>query len=175
MLKYLELQFLCDSTFVLFLISWPVTRHYFYILFLRSAYFDAPRIFHRDNVQRSAYQRTSPPVERAWGEGFSWNPEEGYYMTEGVVIGFTVLLAILQGLLLLWFAMIIRLALRVFRGGHAEDDRSDNEGEEEEENLDENESVDSVKLVNGNGLSIGKGTAVEVNGVHKRKEGTVSN
>ena len=44
-------------------------------------------------------------------------------------MAFIALLATLQAILLLWFVMIIRLAIRVVRGAHAEDDRSDDEDE----------------------------------------------
>ncbi len=39
----------------------------------------------------------------------------------------------LQVILLLWFGMIVRVTLKVFRGGEAVDSRSDDEGEDEEE------------------------------------------
>jgi len=49
--------------------------------------------------------------------------------------------------------MIIRLAIRVIRGAHAEDDRSDDEDDEKEEegDVDENGSVRSPSVSNGIG------------------------
>ena len=167
MLKYLELQRSCDATFILFLISWPITRHYIYNLILYSAYFDATAIFHRDNYSNPTYQITPPKGGGNWGEGYNWNPQEGYYFTYEVHMAFIVLLATLQVILLLWFAMIIRLAIRVVRGDHAEDDRSDDE--DEPEDLDEKEDGKTISLSVSNG-SIASDKAA-INGLHQRKTG----
>lgn len=69
-------------------------------------------------------------------------------------MAFIVLLAALQALLLLWFTMIVRLAIRVVRGSPAEDDRSDDEDEDEDE-PEEKEATDlediaSLSVANGN-------------------------
>lgn len=180
MLKYFDLQKLCDTTFFLFLISWPYTRHYLYNIILYSAYFDAPGIFHRDNHNRPTYQTTPPKGGGTWQIGCDWNPQEGYYFTKEVHIAFILLLAALQAILLLWFAMIVRLAIRVIRGAHAEDDRSDDEdgfNEEEEEDV----TVHSLSVANGIGRIPDKisahttsttetnGTIAFSNGIHRRK------
>src|SRR5271170_1341846 len=111
MLKYLGLQRLCDITFAFFLVSWLYTRHYLYNLMLYSSYYDAPRILHRDNHNSPTYQSYSPRWGREWGEGYYWYPSQGYYFTYEVHLAFIVLLATLQAILLLWFAMIMRLAI----------------------------------------------------------------
>jgi len=164
MLKYLELQRLCDSTFFLFLVSWPYTRHYIYIRILISAYLDAVGIFHRDNKDNPNYQATPPKGGGNWGPGYDWRPEDGYYITPAVRIAFIILLSALQMILLLWFAMIVRLAVRILRGGHAEDDRSDDEDdpEEFEETGDDEDTTVSVT----NGWISSNGVA---NGVYQRK------
>jgi hypothetical protein len=68
-------------------------------------------------------------------------------------MAFIALLAALQGLLLLWFTMIVRLAVRVIRGSHAEDDRSDDEDEDVHRNEDtdtDTEDIASLSVANGN-------------------------
>jgi very-long-chain ceramide synthase len=183
MLKYLDFQRSCDLTFALFLISWAYTRHYLYCRIIWSSIFDSGAIFHRDNKDNPTYQLTPPSGGGAWEPGYDWNPGEGYYMTPQVHVAFLALLAVLQGILLLWFVMIVQLAIRVIRGSHAEDDRSDDEGdgdgskEEESEGDDEWEEngvpvdVDSGHVANGN-TSIPILTAangIDLNGIHKRK------
>lgn len=188
MLKYVELQRLCDTTFFFFLISWPYTRHYLYNVILYSAYFDCPVIFHRDNHNRPTYQVKPPRGGGSWQTGFDWNPQEGYYFTKEIHLVFICLLVALQVLLLIWFAMIIRLAVRVIRGAPAEDTRSDDEDgfdEEEEENTEEEEhdaTVKSLSVANGIGSIPDKisthdssmttttnGTIAYSNGIHRRK------
>jgi very-long-chain ceramide synthase len=171
MLKYLELQHLCDATFVLFLISWPYTRHYLFNLILLSVYFDLPGIFHRDNHNSPTYQTIPRTGGRKWKEGFSWNPQAGYYMTSEVLMAFIALLVILQVILLLWFAMIVRLAIRIIGGGHAEDDRSDDEAEDDS-NID-NDSISNTKenipsKPSATGTTMANGIAFS-NGIHRRK------
>jgi very-long-chain ceramide synthase len=182
MLKYVELQRLCDGTFILFLISWPYTRHYIYNKLLLSAYFDCPVIFHRDNRNRPSYQANPPRGGGAWQIGFDWNPKEGYYFTKEVHLAFIILLAILQALLIFWFFMILRLAVRVVQGSPADDTRSDAEDadddeeyedEDEEPEIEKDASVHSLSVANGVGNIPDKattnGTIAFSNGIHKRK------
>jgi len=172
MLKYLEYQRSCDAMFFLFLLSWPYTRHYLYNRLIYSAAFDAPRIFHRDNHSKPWYQKTPLRGGGEWKQGFSWNPEEGYYMTEEVHIVFIALLAVLQALLCLWFVMILRLAVRVVRGSHAEDDRSDYEDDDdfdESESSDVEDDVSSLSVANGNVSNSPSANGISSNGIHQRK------
>ena len=179
MLKYLELQRICDGTFFLFLVSWPYTRHYLFVRIVISAFYDAPRIFHRDNRDSPTYQTIPRRGGGNWEPGYNWNPSQGYYFTYEVHMAFIALLVTLQCILLLWFAMIIRLAVRVIRGSHAEDDRSEDEddGEEEEDEEEEKQEeekrdveVESLSVANGNipGSSTTNGIAFS-NGIHQRK------
>ena len=161
MLKYLELQRLCDTTFALFLVSWLFTRHYLYNRILYSAYIDAPRIFHRDNHNSPAYHTIPRSGGGTWGDGYNWNPQEGYYFTYEVHMAFIALLAALQGLLLLWFTMIVRLAVRVVRGSHAEDDRSDDEDEDEDVHEKDDTDTDTEDIAS---LSVANGNLPSANG-----------
>lgn len=102
--RYLSFSFLCDATFTWFLLSWFVTRHVLFILIIKSTYFDVPKLL---------------PL--------SWNPDEGWYLTSDVLLGFSILMMALQVLQVAWFRMICLIAWRVVSGQGAEDSRSDDE------------------------------------------------
>lgn len=123
MLKYLGLSTLCDTTFVLFMVSWFITRHFFFVLVIKSTIFEAPRLI-----------------------PFVWDPEPGHYMPRRVHYTFSALLVVLQvswlslsftrmmltatlqAIQLMWFFTICRVAYKVVSGEGAEDTRSDTEG-----------------------------------------------
>jgi len=44
MFRYLSMTTLCDACFTEFMVSWLITRHAFFMLVIKSAHFDAPRI-----------------------------------------------------------------------------------------------------------------------------------
>ncbi|KAI0368088.1 longevity assurance proteins LAG1/LAC1 [Pilatotrama ljubarskyi] len=103
MLRYLGFTTLCDATFVVFLLSWLVTRHVLFLLVIKAtweAWYIVPRI---------------------------WNPPTGHYMTKKVYFGFFGMLVTMQIIQLVWFWMICRVAYRVVSGQGAEDTRSDEE------------------------------------------------
>lgn len=111
MFRYLGFSTCCDVTFVVFMVSWFVTRHFLFLFVIKSAWYDAPRII--------------PPV---------WDPSRGHFMTPGVLMGFNLMLISLQILQLIWFWMICRIAYRVVMGQGAEDTRSDSEDDGTDEN-----------------------------------------
>lgn len=93
-------------------------------------------------------------------------------MTEDVHMVFIALLAVLQAILCLWFVMIIRLAVRVVRGSHAEDDRSDYEDDgdfDESETSDVEDDVSSLSVANGNVSNSRSANGISSNGIHQRK------
>ena len=104
----------------------------------------------------------------SWGTGYNWNPQQGYYFTYEVHMAFIALLATLQAILLLWFVMIIRLAIRVVRGAHAEDDRSDDEDDEDTVEDEDDGDIASLSVANGNIIPSTNGIAYS-NGIHQRK------
>lgn len=72
-------------------------------------------------------------------------------------MGFIFLLLALQVLTLMWFYMIIGVAVKVIKGGQAEDTRSDDEDSGDEDTVDPGEgipviSVDTAQL-NGMAMS----------------------
>lgn len=108
MLRYLSLLKLCDFTFVVFLVSWLLSRQIGLSLVIKTAYFDAPKYI-----------------------PFKWDPKNGYYLTEGAYYGFIGAITILLCLASVWFCMACMVAVRVVRGEGAEDSRSDDEEEDE--------------------------------------------
>jgi acyl-CoA-dependent ceramide synthase len=108
MLRYLGLLTLCDITFVVFLISWFVSRQICLFLVIRSLYLDGPRFI-----------------------PFRWAPSEGRFFTQSTYYGFIAALCVLYVLATMWFYMACMVAIRVLRGMGAEDSRSDDEDEGE--------------------------------------------
>ncbi|KAE9410444.1 longevity assurance proteins LAG1/LAC1 [Gymnopus androsaceus JB14] len=110
MLRYLELpQIFPDITFGAFMVSWFITRHVLFIIAIKSAFLDMPRV-----------------------TNFGWDPSRGYYLTKGSHYMFIMCLLALEVLQIIWFGMICRVAWRVISGESASDVRSDEEGENDD-------------------------------------------
>lgn len=60
-----------------------------------------------------------------------WEPEKGKYFTPFTQKIYIFLFVLLNVIMFYWFAMIIRVILRVLQGKNAEDTRSDDEDEDE--------------------------------------------
>lgn len=120
MLKYLKHETLCDIAFGLFMLSWIVTRHVLYPRVLYSVIYDSDQIIHLE-----------------------WNPEKEWYYARTTKYCFVALLSALQVLLILWFFMIVKVAVGVLRGKPAEDSRSDDE-EDSEETVTDGSSYSSI-------------------------------
>lgn len=74
MIRYIEIsQIACDMTFVLFLVSWLITRHVLFIFAIVSTYTDCPRLI-----------------------PFEWSVERGRYLSKPAWIVFCTLLSALQ-------------------------------------------------------------------------------
>ena len=93
-----------DLTFIVFLVSWLVTRQILFLFVLLSVYYDAGRII--------------PNV---------WDPSSGAYITRESLRFYWITLGALLVLMCLWFYMIARVAYDVVKGNPAEDVRSDDE------------------------------------------------
>ncbi|KAI0824735.1 longevity assurance proteins LAG1/LAC1 [Trametes gibbosa] len=107
MQRYLGYSTACDVTFVMFLVSWFVTRHVLFVFAIKAtwdSWYVVPRV---------------------------WDPSRGYYMTKEFFWGFLTMLVTLQIIQLIWFWMVCRVAYRVVTGQGAEDTRSDDEDDNE--------------------------------------------
>ncbi|KAH8157671.1 hypothetical protein CIB48_g10574 [Xylaria polymorpha] len=134
-LKYLGFTTICDVIFGIFLVTWLITRHVFYLMVCYSVHRDLPRLIpascyqgHGDNLQGPL------PVPEGWSYILApfRDPTGIVCMNEGIRIGFLSYLLLLQAIMVPWSWAIVQVALRVVRGDSAEDVRSDDEEEEDE-------------------------------------------
>ncbi|KAI0172801.1 longevity assurance proteins LAG1/LAC1 [Hypoxylon sp. FL1284] len=135
-LKYLGYKKLCDATFVVFMVSWFLARHVFYLMTCYSIYKDTPVEIGSSCYRGSDANLTGPfPAPDGWGHWFEpfSNPTGTVCFTTPVRWGFLYCLLGLQVITIFWFCMIIKVAIRVVKGDGADDTRSDDEVEEEEE------------------------------------------
>ena len=135
-LKYTGFNTLCDVMFGVFMVAWFVARHVIYNVALWSVYRDSNT--HQPGACfRGSKEQLEGPISPPEGLGYLVEP---FLDAQGIVCYndlvkwvFLVPLLVLQVLIVVWFAMIVRVAARVLRGGSAEDVRSDDEGEDEDE------------------------------------------
>ncbi|EIW69517.1 hypothetical protein TREMEDRAFT_30795 [Tremella mesenterica DSM 1558] len=100
--RYLSLTLLCDLTFVVFLVSWLVSREIGLLLVIKTSFFDAPNYI-----------------------AYKWSPEQGHYFKPSTYRAFITMECILLILQTVWFYAACLVAVRVARGLGAEDSRSD--------------------------------------------------
>ncbi|KAK4228876.1 putative sphingosine N-acyltransferase [Podospora fimiseda] len=137
-LKYMGFTTLCDVVFALFMISWVIARHILYMLVCWSIWDHIPKV-----ISPGCYYSTvgenrgpfPPPTEKAFKLFLEplWDNEAPLCFNETVQYSFLAMLLFLQGLTVMWFCMILRVAVKVIRGGSAEDSRSDDEADEVED------------------------------------------
>jgi acyl-CoA-dependent ceramide synthase len=106
----MEFTTICDVTFGLFALSWPITRHGFFTVIVWSTL-----------TEPNKYM------------DMKWEPEKGFFMTPTVQKLYTGLFMILNIIMIYWFALIIKVITRVLQGNNAEDTRSDNEEDDHDE------------------------------------------
>ncbi|KAF9127362.1 sphingosine N-acyltransferase lag1 [Mortierella sp. 14UC] len=104
-MKYLRVPSkICDVFFGTFMVTWLYTRHYMYAYILHGFMFTAYKMipFELDISQGKWYCRE-----------LAWLPTLG--------------LALLQILMVYWFALILRILVKILKGHSAEDERSEDE------------------------------------------------
>lgn len=106
--KYMGFSKFCDVLFAIFMLVWIVTRHILYTFVWWTCFQDAPAFI--------------PFVSTP-------NLATGHMLTHSTYIFFLALLAALQILLLIWFGMIFKIALRVVTSQGAVDTRSDDDSD----------------------------------------------
>ncbi|KAK7756516.1 Sphingosine N-acyltransferase lag1 [Diatrype stigma] len=136
-LKYTGFTTLCDAIFGVFMLSWFVARHVLYLVVCHSIWKQSPEIIADGCWHGPADNLTGPfPAPDRWGHLLEpiKEPATGTVcFTESVLNVFLFCLLFLQAITIFWFFMIIQVAIRVLKGAGAEDIRSDDEGEEEED------------------------------------------
>jgi acyl-CoA-dependent ceramide synthase len=118
------------------MLTWIAARHVMYLMICYSIYADIPVVIEYGcyRGKNGALTGPFPPPE-----GFSYllepfrDPEGIVCWSNGIKWGFLSALLFLQCITLVWFSMIVRVAVSVLRGNDADDVRSDDEGDHEEE------------------------------------------
>ena len=145
MLRYAGYQTACDIAFGVFIVTWFITRHVFYLAVCWSLYIDLPLTYGCYNASTGARVDTeNSSILSNLVHAYSSNHSAPVCFNEPLRNTFLSLLLTLQVITILWFGMICRVAYGVLSGKGAEDSRSDDEGEEdEEEEGGEDEDIDS--------------------------------
>ncbi|KAM6533199.1 Sphingosine N-acyltransferase lag1 [Fusarium falciforme] len=139
-LKYSGFTKLCDVMFGLFVVSWFIARHVLYIMVCWSIYSDVPQIM-PVGCFKGTNDNLIGPIDPPAGYSYLLDP---FLKPDGLVCyndtiqwAFLAPLLFLQVITIGWFTMIVRVIIKVLKGGDAEDVRSDDEGGDEEEEEDE--------------------------------------
>lgn len=130
------------------MLVWFVARHVIYMIICWSVYKDIPA-----NIQYGCYRGKNGAITGPFAPETRFSHLiEPFRDPEGVVCwnnsikwGFLSALLFLQGITLLWFWMILQVAVRVLRGEQADDSRSDGEDEEEELDCDQYENINKER------------------------------
>lgn len=144
-LKYSGFQTLCDAAFALFVVAWFVARHVCYLMICWSIYAHVPAL-----MPVGCYSSiTGAQLSTDGGSDIASNilqsfiaPGDPVCYNNRIRVAFLSLLLVLQGITILWFAMIVRVAYKVVLGQPADDSRSDDEGaaDEAEEDVNDDEA-----------------------------------
>ncbi|TAQ84549.1 hypothetical protein B7494_g7127 [Chlorociboria aeruginascens] len=133
-LKYLGYGRICDVIFGLFMVTWVAARHICYLMICYSVYADIPTTISYGcySGKNGAIIGPFPPPDRFFHllEPFR-DPNGVVCWNDNVKWGFLSALLFLQGITIMWFCLIVQVAIKVIRGGEADDVRSDAEEEEE--------------------------------------------
>ncbi|KAG5659642.1 hypothetical protein KAF25_002201 [Fusarium avenaceum] len=150
-LKYLKLQALCDMMFGVFVVSWILCRHVAFTMVCWSIYEHSLATVGTRCFVGSGKSIVGPqPVPH--DEGYFYMLEPLIYTSGRVCYNSTIRslflsgLLFLEGLMIFWLVMIMKLVVRVLRGESAEDTRSDDEDEECDVKLPIEVQVDAEQL-----------------------------
>lgn len=147
MLKYLDCEIPCNIMFGTFMATWLVARHGIYNWLTYSIYRDVPRV-----MAFACYNGATGELETNPEKLHSrWRYMEPFFDQAGTICldrdvksVFLALLLMLQVLSMVWFGMIVKVALSVLGGQIAQDSRSDDESEEEDDE-EENEEEEIIE------------------------------
>ena len=117
-------------------------RHVLYLLVCWSVYADIPKEITYGCYHGSNSNLEGPiDVPNDFGHLIQpfMDPQGLVCWNNGIKWAFLTTLLTLQVILLIWFGMIIRVAVKVLKGGEAEDHRSDDEASDDDEEEEPNE------------------------------------
>lgn len=136
MLKYTSHQTICDVIFGIFILSWVTFRHIIYMLVVHSVYFHSSSIIKVGTYSSFTGAWLRPEVSKPgiWENVLQpfTDPQGEVCFHQGMKYAFLVPLLVLQGITIMWFVLICRVAWGVIKGNGADDSRSDDEGEDVE-------------------------------------------
>ncbi|KAI4170542.1 MAG: hypothetical protein LQ343_004919 [Gyalolechia ehrenbergii] len=135
LLKYLRFKRACDYAFGAFMLIWVGARHVLYLMICYSLYAEIPQ-----EITYGCYRGSNGNLEGPFDVPNDFDhllqpfrdPEGLVCWNDNIKWAFLGTLLALQVLLLMWFCLIVQVALRVLKGGEAEDSRSDDEGSDGE-------------------------------------------
>lgn len=176
-LKYMGLQTACDIMFGIFVMSWIWCRHVAFVMVCWSCYAHSLAIQGSRCFIGSGDTISGPePVPR---DGYFYILEPLIYDSGRICYDRTINwlfvggLLFLEGLMIFWLVMILKLVVRVLRGGNAEDTRSDDEEEVDSEPTETIEVVvDAEKLQYPLEPSRGRATSFAASGLGISKDST---
>lgn len=130
------------------MLVWFITRHVLYLIICWSLYTELPQ-----EITYGCYRGSNAKLEGPFDVPNDFdhlvqpfrNPEGLVCWNNNISWAFLSTLLALQVLLLMWFGMIIRVALVVLKGGEAEDSRSDDEDSDGEAEIEEKGSWEKIK------------------------------
>ncbi|KAJ5501606.1 TRAM1-like protein [Penicillium expansum] len=134
-LKYSKFETACNVGFGLFMGTWFITRHLIYPMVCWSVYYDLPRelTYGCYTGSTSEFISAEAPNAFAYMLGPYFSLDNPICFNPTLKWMFLSLLLFIEGLSIVWFSMIARVAYGVVCGGNAEDTRSDEEDEYETE------------------------------------------
>jgi acyl-CoA-dependent ceramide synthase len=150
-LKYLNFGTICDVAFGFFMLTWAVVRHGLYLLICWSVYNDIPAIIPYGCYRGRNGFITGPfPAPDRFAHLFQpfRDPEGVVCWNDGIKWGFLSALLFLQAIMVMWFTMIVRVALTVLKGGEAHEPRSDDDGDDVEDERADEEALSAIEALN---------------------------
>ncbi|KAJ5542048.1 hypothetical protein N7535_004466 [Penicillium sp. DV-2018c] len=133
-LKYSKFENACNVAFGVFMATWLITRHIIYPFVCWSVYIDIPAMISYGCYSGSTGEHLSTEIPNSFTYMLApyLNLENPICFSPVIKYMFLSLLLIIEGLSIVWFSMIARVAYGVVCGRNAEDSRSDEEDEAEE-------------------------------------------
>lgn len=173
MLKYLHYEATCNTMFGIFLATWLVTRHGIYVNLCWAIYRDVPRV-----MPFACYSGDTMELETDPTKLSQWRYLDPFFDQKGTICLdrniksiFLGLLLMLQVLSIVWFGMIIKVALSMLlKGEGANDTRSGDEDEGEEDEEEENKEMCEVRA-NGKPTPSANGKALASSSEAPRQTG----
>jgi acyl-CoA-dependent ceramide synthase len=160
------------------MLTWALVRHGLYLLICWSVYADIPTTIAYGCYRGRNGAITGPfPAPDRIAHLFQpfRDPEGVVCWDDAIKWGFLSALLLLQAIMVMWFVMIVRVALTVLKGGEAHEPRSDDDGDDIEEELTDEEILSTIAALDAAALAQLKPLEEEVGVEAINLKGRVSN